>query len=83
MSTVIVIIAAVALMIFVNGLYVAAEFATVSSRRTRISQMAGGGNKMAEMLRPIMENTAALDTYVAARLALPFPRWFWALMGRM
>lgn len=66
MSTVIVIIAAVALMIFVNGLYVAAEFATVSSRRTRISQMAGSGNKMAEMLRPIMENTAALDTYVAA-----------------
>ncbi len=66
MSTVIVIIAAVALMIFVNGLYVAAEFATVSSRRTRISQMAGGGNKMAEMLRPILENTASLDTYVAA-----------------
>ncbi|MCA9872909.1 MAG: HlyC/CorC family transporter [Ardenticatenaceae bacterium] len=53
-------------MIFVNGLYVAAEFATVSSRRTRISQMAGSGNKMAEMLRPIMENTAALDAYVAA-----------------
>lgn len=66
MSTVIIVIATVALMIFINGLYVAAEFATVSSRRTRISQMAGSGNKMAAMLEPIMENPAALDNYVAA-----------------
>jgi putative hemolysin len=66
MAIVIVIIAAVALMIFINALYVAAEFATVSSRRTRINQLAGGGNRMAQMLLPIMENTAALDTYVAA-----------------
>ncbi|MBK8984729.1 MAG: HlyC/CorC family transporter [Chloroflexi bacterium] len=66
MSTVIVIIAAVALMIFINGLYVAAEFATVSARRTRISQLASSGNKMAQMLWPIMEDTAAIDTYVAA-----------------
>jgi putative hemolysin len=66
MSQVIVIIAVVALMIFFNGLYVAAEFATVASRRTRISQLAAGGNKMANLLLPIMENTAALDAYVAA-----------------
>jgi putative hemolysin len=56
----------VALMIFFNGLYVAAEFATVASRRTRISQEATGGNRMARLLLPIMENSAALDTYVAA-----------------
>lgn len=66
MSQVIVIIAVVSLMIFFNGLYVAAEFATVSSRRTRISQLAAGGNKMANLLLPVMENTAALDIYVAA-----------------
>lgn len=66
MSTVIVIVAFVALMIFFNGLYVAAEFATVSSRRTRISQEAASGNKLASLLLPVMENTAALDTYVAA-----------------
>lgn len=58
--------AAVALMIFFNALYVGAEFATVSSHRTRISQMAAGGNKMAALLLPIMEKPVSLDNYVAA-----------------
>ncbi|MCP4425060.1 MAG: HlyC/CorC family transporter [Chloroflexi bacterium] len=66
MSSIIIIIATVALMIFFNALYVAAEFATVSSRRTRISQLAGQGNRMAQMLLPIMEDSKALDNYVAA-----------------
>jgi CBS domain containing-hemolysin-like protein len=65
-STIIVIIATVSLMIFMNALYVAAEFATVSSRRTRISQLAGQNNRMAQMLLPIMEDSKALDNYVAA-----------------
>lgn len=64
--TVIVIVSTVALMIFFNALYVAAEFATVSSRRTRINQLAGQGNRMAQMLLPIMEDSKALDNYVAA-----------------
>ena len=63
--TILTIIAVVALMIFFNALYVAAEFATVSSRRTRISQLAGQGNRMAQLLLPIMENSAKLDNYVA------------------
>jgi CBS domain containing-hemolysin-like protein len=66
MSSIIIIVATVALMIFINALYVAAEFATVSSRRTRINQLAGQGNRMAQMLLPIMENSKALDNYVAA-----------------
>jgi CBS domain containing-hemolysin-like protein len=66
MSTIIFITAAVALMIFFNALYVGAEFATVSSHRTRISQMAAHGNKMAALLLPIMEKPVALDNYVAA-----------------
>lgn len=65
-STIIIIIATVTLMIFFNALYVAAEFATVSSRRTRISQLAGQENRMAQMLLPIMEDSKALDNYVAA-----------------
>ena len=65
-SSVILIIATVALMIFFNALYVAAEFATVSARRTRISQLAGQGNRMAQLLLPIMEDSQALDNYVAA-----------------
>jgi putative hemolysin len=60
------IFAALALLIFINGLYVAAEFATVSSRRTRVSQMASGGNRFARMLLPIVEDSQMLDKYVAA-----------------
>ena len=54
------------LLIFINGLYVAAEFSSVSSRRTRISQIAGGGNRFARMLLPILEDSEDLDRYVAA-----------------
>lgn len=63
---VVVIVASLAFLIFVNGLYVAAEFSTVSSRRTRISQMASGGNRFARMLLPIVEDSQMLDKYVAA-----------------
>lgn len=66
MSALILIVATVALMIFVNGLYVAAEFATVAARRTRISQVAAKGNRMAQTLLPFLQNSQALDDYVAA-----------------
>lgn len=65
MLTILSIVAIVAIMIFFNALYVAAEFATVSSRRTRISQLAGQGNRMAQLLLPIMQDSKKLDTYVA------------------
>ncbi len=60
------IVLVVSLLIFFNAMYVAAEFATVSARRTRVSQMAGEGNRMAQQLLPIMENSHLLDNYVAA-----------------
>jgi CBS domain containing-hemolysin-like protein len=63
---VIVIVATVTLMVFFNALYVAAEFATVSSRRTKISQLAGQGNRLAQSLVPILEDSKSLDRYVAA-----------------
>lgn len=59
-------IGVVALLIFFNALYVAGEFATVSSRKTRINQLAAQGNPLARQLLPLMENTRALDRYVAA-----------------
>ncbi len=62
----IVIIATVTLMVFFNALYVAAEFATVSSRRTKISQLAGQGNRLAQSLVLILEDSKSLDRYVAA-----------------
>ena len=42
-----VIVSVVTMLIFFNAFYVAAEFATVASRRTRISQMAANGNTLA------------------------------------
>lgn len=66
MTTFIFVVLTVATMIGLNALYVAAEFATVSARKTRISQLAGEGNRLARSLLPIMEDPAALDRYVAA-----------------
>jgi putative hemolysin len=66
MTVLVLSLAALALLIFINGLFVAAEFATVSARRTRISQMAGSGNRLAKILYPIVSDSQVLDRYVAA-----------------
>jgi len=55
----------VALLVLVNALYVASEFATVSARRTRIHQMAADGNRLARQLLPVVRDSQALDRYVA------------------
>jgi putative hemolysin len=65
MSTLIIIFT-ITLMVSANALYVAAEFATISARKTRIAQMAEDGHRLAKMLLPFLEDTKALDTYVAA-----------------
>lgn len=52
-------------MLFLNGLYVGAEFATVSARRTRIRQLAATGNKMALRLMPVIDDANELDDYIA------------------
>jgi putative hemolysin len=56
----------IATLIFFNALYVAAEFSTVSSRRTRLAQMAEDGDRLAQLLYPIVEDPVRLDAYVAA-----------------
>ena len=66
MSTVILTLGVLSILIFLNGLFVAAEFSAVSSRRTKISQMAGSGNRLARLLMPIVDDSQALDRYVAA-----------------
>jgi CBS domain containing-hemolysin-like protein len=66
MSTAILIIGVLGILIFLNGLFVAAEFSTVSARRTKISQMAGSGNRLARLLLPIVDDSQSLDRYIAA-----------------
>ncbi|MEZ4609990.1 MAG: hemolysin family protein [Caldilineaceae bacterium] len=64
--TVLVIIAVIAFLIAVNGLYVAAEFSAVSARRPRLAQMADDGDHLAQVMLNIVEDPRRLDAYVAA-----------------
>jgi putative hemolysin len=65
MSTVITILIVLVMVAF-NALFVAAEFATVGSRRSRVQQTADGGNRSAAHLLAIMRDPKRLDDYVAA-----------------
>jgi CBS domain containing-hemolysin-like protein len=56
----------VLVMVAFNALFVAAEFATVGSRRSRVQQTAEGGNRSAAHLLDIMRDPKRLDAYVAA-----------------
>ena len=53
-------------LILVNALYVAAEFASISVRRSQIAQLAEDGNGMARRLLPRLENSITLDNYIGA-----------------
>ncbi len=65
MSTVIIVTATVALIIFINALYVAGEFSAIRARKTRLQQLADEGNKLAQILSPIKADAHRLDTYIA------------------
>src|SRR5512134_1510775 len=54
---------AVALLVVANGFFVAAEFALVAARRSRIEQLAAEGNVSAQVVRELLRH---LDAYVAA-----------------
>lgn len=53
------------LMVAANALYVAAEFATVGSRRSRVQEVAEAGNATAASLLEILKDPVRLDNYVA------------------
>jgi CBS domain containing-hemolysin-like protein len=54
------------LLILVNAVYVAAEFAAVSVRRTRVAQLAQEGDAAARRLLPTLESPERLDRHIAA-----------------
>ena len=56
----------IAFLILVNAFYVAAEFATVGVRRSRVRQLADEGDAMARRLLPVLGDPARLDRYIAA-----------------
>jgi putative hemolysin len=56
----------ISLLILVTALFVAAEFAAVGARRSRLRRLAEDGNALAARLLPVLEDPHALDRYIAA-----------------
>ena len=56
----------VVVLILLNALYVAAEFAIVGVRATRVELLAAQGQRSALGLLPVLRDTARLDQYIAA-----------------
>lgn len=63
--SVIVTILVIILLLFINALYVAAEFSAVSARRLRIEKLAEEGNSLARMVLPVINDSRKLDEYVS------------------
>lgn len=53
-------------LILLNALYVAAEFAAVGARRSRLRRLAEDGNPLAARILPVVESPHLLDRYIAA-----------------
>ena len=58
--------AVIVALILITALYVAAEFAAVSVRRSRLQQRAEEGDRLAQRLLPVIMDGAKLDRYIAA-----------------
>jgi putative hemolysin len=56
----------ITLLILLTALYVAAEFAAVSARRSRLRRLAEDGHVLAAKLLPVLDDPRALDRYIAA-----------------
>jgi CBS domain containing-hemolysin-like protein len=56
----------ITLLILLTALFVAAEFAVVGARRSRLRRLAEDGNALAARVLPIVEDPHTLDRYIAA-----------------
>lgn len=57
--------AIIVLLILLTALYVAAEFAAVGARRSRLRRLAEDGNVLAARILPVVEDPRELDRYIA------------------
>lgn len=64
-----VISAIIAVLVFINGLYVAAEFAIIAVRPSRLANLAEEGHPLAPGLLGIVRSTRHLDTYISTAQA--------------
>lgn len=58
-------IVAIILLVIINGLFVAAEFSLVGSRRSRFEALAQSGNRSARWLLKVFDSAAGKDGYIA------------------
>ena len=58
--------AVIVFLILLTALYVAAEFAAVGARRSRLRRLAEDGNPLACRILPVVESPHELDRYIAA-----------------
>lgn len=65
MSTYLLPIGVIIALIIVNGVFVAAEFALVGSRRSRLETLAQGGNRVARWLVGMFDKPMGKDAYIA------------------
>lgn len=65
MSEVLLPIVVILLLVVVNGLFVAAEFALVGARRSRLATLAQGGSGPAKWLLGVFDRPAGKDAYIA------------------
>lgn len=66
MNAFLIVSAVVFFLTVLNALFVAAEFALVGARRTRVSELAADGRRAARWVLPILENHTLLDRSIAA-----------------
>ena len=64
-TTVVLPIVLVLVLVLVNGVFVAAEFALVGSRATRLETLADGGNRAARWLVAVIRRPTGKDAYIA------------------
>ena len=57
--------AIIAILILINGLFVAAEFAIIGVRPTRVDQLAAGGNRAAGWVQSVLDDRRKTDRYIA------------------
>ncbi|GGC17011.1 hemolysin [Novosphingobium endophyticum] len=65
MSDVLLPILIIAILIIINGVFVAAEFALVGARRSRLETMAKGGSAAARWLVRVFDREGGKDAYIA------------------
>jgi CBS domain containing-hemolysin-like protein len=56
----------IAILILINGLFVAAEFAIIGVRPTRVEQLAAEGNRAARWIQGTLDDRRRTDRYIAS-----------------